>query len=142
METKKPPKLIHVGLITLKDPHPGYLFLKQLDPYHFTWFEPGKDGDIETAVSAETVGAAIHQARQHWKFQYFRTLNCGFRYTLPERDEHGCNALFYQMAASYASFNGIYFDEDLGNNCFVNFASQQALALWRKLTLTTAVPGK
>ncbi len=72
METKKPPKLIHVGLISLKDASPGYLFLKQLDPYHFAWFEPSGDNDQEPKVAAETVGTAIHQARQHWKLQYFR----------------------------------------------------------------------
>jgi len=60
-------------------------------------------------------------------------VNCGFRYTLPERDEHGYNALFHQMAASYATSNGVYFDEESGNNCFVNFASEEAKNLLKVL---------
>jgi hypothetical protein len=134
METKKLPKLVHVGRIFSKGGEIRYLYLKQIDPLRFTWFEPFGEGETETPVSAETIGEAILQARKHWKLQYFRTVNCGFRYTLPERDEHGYNAMYYQMAASYASPNGVYFDEDSGNNCFVNFASQEAIALWKKIS--------
>ena len=124
------PKLIHIAVI---QPH-RYLYLRQKDPHTFVWY----DGEKETTVSGITIAEAIQKARKWWKEDSFRTLNCGFRYTLPERDEHGCNALFYQMAASYSAPNGIYFDEDLGHNCIVNAASQEALGLWREMKQQTA----
>ena len=60
-------------------------------------------------------------------------MHCGFRYTLPERDEHGLNALFNQMVASYSSSNGVYFEQELGHPCIVQNASIQARLLWKKL---------
>lgn len=127
------PKLIHAARIQPKGAGVRYLFLKQMEPSRFAWHEVLENGEVETSVSGLSVEEAIYKGRQHWKYEAFRTVICGFRYTLPERDEHGNNALFYQMAASYSSPNGIYFDEELGHNCFVHFASQEALTLWRKV---------
>ena len=106
-----------------------YLFLKQLDLHTYTWFD---DEDNATAVSATTIEEAIRLARRTWKERGFRTVICGFRYTLPERDEHGSNAFFFQMAASLSSMNGVYFDEELGHNCLVQGASSEAKELWQK----------
>lgn len=119
-------KLIHIASINKGGQH--YLFLKEITPHHYVWFE-GKD----ESVSAPTIPAAITAARNHWRANSFRLVNCGFRYTLPERDEHGMNALYHQMAASYATQNGVYFDEELGHNCLVQNASQEALNLWKEL---------
>lgn len=127
----KYPKLIHVAL--LKYQKPTYLFLRSKDQHTYVWFSDKGEDEEETSVSAPTLYEAMEKANRHWRLEPFRMLNCGFRYTLPERDEHGINALFHQMASSYDSMNGIYFDPGEGNNCFVNFASQEAIALWRKL---------
>jgi len=121
------PKLIHVACIYVQGKGKQYLFLRQIEPYHYIWFhEVSAKTENETTVWSATVEEAIISAYQVWKHQEIRTLHCGFRYTLPERDEVGTNALFHQMAASYASMNGIYFDEDLGSNCIVQFASIEA----------------
>ena len=131
MEQAKTPgfKLIHVGRIQAF-PEPEYLFLRQKNNHEYQWFRQNEE---EASLSSISVAEAIQKARKQWKMHDFRTVNCGFRYTLPERDEHGCNALFCQMVASYSSPNGIYFDEELGHNCFVNFASLEARTLMAKL---------
>lgn len=126
-------KLIHVASVFEKGKW-LYLFLRKNRSDHFTWHqevEPQKE--TETEISAQTVEEALRLAVRHWKNRSFRTLHCGFRYTLPERDEHGINALFHQMVASYSSSNGIYYDEELGNNCFVQNASDEAYQLWKRL---------
>ncbi len=91
-----------------------------------------------TEVYGETIEESIRLAAREWKEHFFQTLKCGFRYTLPERDEHGINALFHQMAASLSTSNGIYFDEELGNNCFV----QKLLFEARDLFLTYRTKGE
>ncbi len=119
----------HVGTINPRQ----YLFLKKINPSLFQWFKTTStfDQEEETPCSGKSPAEAIEAA--HAKWDSFRTLNCGFRYSLPERDEVGCNAFFWEMAKSYASFNGPYFDEELGHKCYVDFASQEALSIWRKL---------
>lgn len=135
--TEKPSaKLIHIGRIEGKEPGGLYLFLRQKSAEQFVWYvesSPRNAQEIETEVSGLTVSQALHKARYHWRDDSFRTVNCGFRYSLPERDEHGCNALFHQMVSSCSSSNGIYFDEDLGHNCIIHFASQEAWILWQTL---------
>lgn len=105
------------------------LFLMKSDPRTYTWFE----GENPTEVTADTIEAAMRLAYKYWEGRSFRTMMCGFRYTLPERDEHGLNALFWQMVLSYTSPNGIYFDEELGCNCYVQNASLEARNLWKEL---------
>lgn len=130
-------KIIHAARLAT---HPGktdYLLLRQVGDQQFRWDEfKGRDEDKPTEISSQTITDAIRIARVHWKYRSIQMVNCGFRYTLPERDEHGSNALFHQMIASYASSNGIYFDAELGNNCFVNFASEEARRLWKRLKET------
>lgn len=124
------PKIIHIARIqSSEDPFPHYLFLRKQGDNLFVWY----DSKAELALSGSTVQETLKMGRKTWHLNSFRMVNCGFRYTLPERDEHGCNALFYQMVESYRSYNGIYFDEELGHNCYVNFASQEALALMKNL---------
>lgn len=131
---RKLDKLIHVARIYT---HGEWLtlYLRKNENGHFTWYEGQENGlkETETPVSAQTMEEAMRLAPRHWKNHSFRTLNCGFRYTLPERDEHGINAFFHQMAASYSSSNGVYYDDELGNNCFVQNASEEAYALWQQL---------
>lgn len=131
-ELKTSPKIIHVARIQPRGAL-RYLLLRKKDPHTFTWYEQEGSNENETSVSAPTFEEAMQQARRQWKNASFRTVNCGFRYTLPERDEHGCNALFHQMISSYNSPNGVYYDEELGHNCFINFASMEARDLWQKL---------
>lgn len=120
--------LIHIAKIGQR-----YLFLRKIAPLHFAWFWSDKDGETATEVTATNAEEALRLARRQWRQEDFRTVGCGFRYTLPERDEHGMNALFCQMAASYQSPNGIYFDDELGGNCVVHFASQEARQLMMQL---------
>lgn len=130
--TQSLPKLIHVARIFVGGQW-RYLFLRKIETNRFVWHEENEDGEFPTEVSGATIEEAIRQAVRFWKRDSFINVNCGFRYTLPERDEHGINAYFMQMAASYSSMNGIYYDEELGNNCFVQNASQESYNLWQRL---------
>lgn len=128
------PKLIHLAQVQLPKQGLRYLFLRKKDTHDFFWSEGLIEGEEQdTGVSGLKLEDAMREGIRKWKKMPFRMIHCGFRYTLPERDEHGINALFHQMAASYASFNGIYFDPELGSNCFVNFASIEARDLWHRL---------
>lgn len=128
------PKLIHIGRILKKGENLKYLYLRKIDPHTFTWFlQEGEKDEIHTNICAESAEEAIRLATRQWSDDFFCPIGCGFRYTLPERDEHGINALFHQMAASYSTSNGVYFDEELGSNCFVQFASQEACKLLKQL---------
>lgn len=126
--------LIHVARIQPKGKRqPHYLFLRKEDPHRYTWFEDHGDSELKTAISALELPEALRQANHFWKAAYFQSVMCGFRYTLPERDEHGENALFFQMVASYSSPTGVYFDDDLGHTCIVQNASQEARQIWERL---------
>lgn len=126
-------KLIHAAVIQLKGHGPVSVFLRELKPYHYVWFQEDASGqENETPIFASSIEEALRLAKNNWKEESFRTLNCGFRYTLPERDEHGTNALLCHMGASYASPNGVYFDESIGNNCIVHNASTEARELWKR----------
>jgi hypothetical protein len=127
-------KLVHVAVAHIKGKGKLYLFLRQIAEHHYGWFlenkEDVKEGyEITTEIGAPTIAESLRAARKEWIDSSFRMLMCGFRYNLPERDEHGENALFYQMAASYGSSNGVYFDELAGHNCIVHNASAEAKEL-------------
>lgn len=87
----------------------------------------------EAGCSGSSLEEAILLAKRQWANDFFALLHCGFRYTLPVRDETGVNANFRQMVLSYSVANGRYFDEEVGHLCFVDFASQEALNLWKKI---------
>lgn len=124
-------KLIHIGLFHPPGGGIRYTYLRKLADFHYMWFEGNEE--TESGLTAPHVEEAIRLAHRKWKMNGFRLLHCGFRYALPERDEHGINALFCQMGASYDSMNGVYFEEELGYNCHVQNASEEALTLWRAL---------
>jgi hypothetical protein len=132
---KNPLKLIHAACIQPQGSQlPRFLFLRKKDEHTFAWFEEmPNNNEVETSIAASNIEEAIRLATLQWKKDSFRTIICGFRYTLPERDEHGINALLHQMAASYSTINGVYYDEELGNNCFVQNASSEARSLWQRL---------
>jgi len=128
-------KLVHVAQIEIPKKGKTYIFLRESAPHEFSWFiEKDSEPEEKSSIGAENIEEALRIAHRHWRLNSFRTVICGFRYSLPERDEHGMNALFHQMAASYGSMNGIYFDSEVGYNCFVQNASDEALDLWRKLS--------
>lgn len=127
-------KLIHIAHVYLKNEGHAYLFLRKMDPYRYMWFQQNHLGaEVETSVWGGTVEETILAAYKEWKYQSIRMVHCGYRYTLPERDEVGTNALFHQMAASYSSMSGIYFDEDLEFNCIVQNASSEARELLKRI---------
>jgi hypothetical protein len=119
---------IHAATILLPRQGKKLLFLKRCSPDEYLWIFLGPEGETAAGVSAATAAEAIRLAATKWKHNSFRTINCGKRFTLPERDEHGAPALFSQMAASYLSPNGVYQDEDYGT-CIVTHASKEALFL-------------
>lgn len=120
----------HVATIYPKQ----YLFLQRSDSsFHWLKMNPSFDEGIETPCQGETLARAIQAAYKMWQADFFTLLNCGFRYSLPVRDQTGCSAFFWQMAKSYSTPNGHYFDEEAGHLCFVDFASTEALAIWRKI---------
>lgn len=127
-------KLIHVGIIHSDKGLPEFLFLRAISQEKFVWFKESCGGqEIETSVSAESAEEAIRLAWKEWKNAFFSTLNCGYCFTLPERDEHGNDALWKQMVSSLNSFNGIYYDEDRGHNCIVHQIPLKARDLYQKL---------
>lgn len=130
----KKPTLIHVAKIRLCG-RPHYLLLRQLAEERYVWFLEVQEREEATDIAATTAEEALRLARRHWSLHTYLTLGCGFRFSLPERDEHGINALFHQMAASYNTPNGVYFDLEVGHNCIVHAASSEARALYRRLQL-------
>jgi hypothetical protein len=116
---------VHIARIKEGRRH-SYLYLKKTGSETYQWFH----GDEPTEVKGITPEEACRLAVRHWRIHSFRFVRCGFRFTLPERDEHGSNALFHQMAASYDAMNGIYYDEELGHSCIVKEASSEAKTLW------------
>jgi hypothetical protein len=130
-------KLIHVAHIQVQNQGLIYLLLRQIEPFRYIWFREDHQGvESETPIWGGTTEDAILAAYKAWRSDYYRTLHCGFRYTLPERDEVGTNALFHQMVSSYSSASGVYFDEELGSNCIVQFASIEARNFWARLQQT------
>lgn len=125
-------RLIHLAHIFLPKRGKQTLYLRQFSECLYKWM---LNDEKETGVEADTIENAIQLGRHHWKRDSFKTLICGFRYNLPERDEHGMNALFYQLVASRNTLNGVYFDEELGHNCYIQNSSEEAILFLKKLTL-------
>ncbi len=134
-----PHKLIHVAKIFDSNKGWSWLYLRNTGKSGFVWFHQPNETEEATEIRGDNAETAIYNARQQWKDQFFTTLKCGFRFTLPERDEIGSNALFHQMYASYAIMNGVYFDEEVGHQCIVREASSEALNLMKTLQARNAV---
>lgn len=115
--------------------HGKKILLLRKSEHTFRWSITDSHFEQETftQICGSTFTEALAKGRHIWKEEQFRLIHCGFRYTLPERDQVGSNALFWQMALSYNAPNGRYFDEEVGHLCYVDFASHEALELWRKI---------
>ncbi|MCB1119487.1 MAG: hypothetical protein KDK65_05965 [Chlamydiia bacterium] len=85
----------------------------------------------EEEVQGESVEEALRLAWR--KVEGFRPFHCGMRFTLPERDEIGMEAYYWQMAKALEG-NGVYFDEELGHSCSVREISLEAKELYRELS--------
>lgn len=111
-----------------------FLYLRRQSPHYYVWMETEDHlTEHETEVCAPSLEEAFLEAQLTWKSQGYRTISCGFCYSLPERDEHGVNALFCQMVVSYSVFNGICHDAETGGSYFVEHASREALDIWKLL---------
>jgi len=134
MTSKSSGKCLHIAEVQRPKEGKRLLLLREASPRLFCWHEELPDGkEQQLELSAPSVEEALRLAQKKLRPLSFRTIKCGFRYALPERDEHGMNALFHQMAASQEGFGGIYFDEEVGHNCFVQNASHEALELLKRL---------
>ncbi len=125
--------IIHIAEILPFKMDKQLLILKKCSHHEYEWYLLIDGKENATNIKTETANQAIQLARKKWSLNSFRSIDCGKRFTLPERDEHGTPALYYQMKASYESLTGIYFDNDLGHNCIVKEASQEALDMMHHL---------
>lgn len=82
----------------------------------FKWFLNGKPTEVESL----TLPLALIEAQKAFKLDRFQLLQCGVKFSLPERDEHGTPALYCDMIKSLASSNGQYFDPLYGQNFIVH----------------------
>jgi len=115
-------KLIHLATL---NSGAELLELREVEPNkRYGWLRQGASTDVE----APSISEAIRKGALKWKEEGFRPIRCGTLFTLPERDEHGQNALFYQLVESSKSPNGVFFDPTLGSLCMVRESSQQALS--------------
>lgn len=122
-------KIIHIAKIQSGRPRSHFLFLHNNDN-ELRWYQEDRTA---TSVASQTIEEAIRLANKKWEQKNFTLLNCGFRYTGPERDEHGTNAYFYEMGLSQTSPGGIYLVNGVPN--YVQGASQEALEIWKELNL-------
>lgn len=131
--TTKQETVVHAASIRPRGPEKTYLLLRSRSDGTFRWsiFTPQHEED--TGVTAPSIAEAMQLAFAKWHDQGFRPLHCGMRFTLPERDEIGRNALFHEMVASYRTPTGNYMDTKISRPCIVNKASQEALDLWKTL---------
>lgn len=90
--------------------------LNEIEPGLYGWFIQKTSLNLE----AKSIEEAFRLARKSLKFRGFEPINCGYKFTLPERDEHGKEALYIDMVRSLASPNGVFFDETLGHNVVVH----------------------
>ncbi|SCA63168.1 Uncharacterized protein SCG7109_AJ_00090 [Chlamydiales bacterium SCGC AG-110-M15] len=126
-------KIIHVGKLHLpKQRKSSYAILRETDEGELQWYIENGTGENATDIKEKTVSEAIRSAKRRWRDAAFNPLHCGTRFELPERDEHGAKALFCQMVQSQRVNNGIYFDEQINQQCIVNNISTEAIALMKR----------
>lgn len=122
-----------VAVATIFDGVSSLLFLRRLDPARYQWFIEKEGKEEETDISNPVPEEAFRLAFRRWKEKDFIPLHCGYRYMLPERDEHGMPAYFEQMVKSINSSSGVYYDDTVGYNCIVNLIPTATRALYEKL---------
>ena len=113
-------KIIHKALVNNK-----WIDLVEIEPGQYGWF----DGDLSLGLKASTIPLAFSMARKN--FSSFKPISAGYKYTLPERDEHGKEALYYEAVKSLESPNGVFFDEFAGHNAVVHLIPQKTIDLIR-----------
>lgn len=123
------PELIHIAEIMPAQ----FLYLRKVNDKHYVWFLEDQEKECETEIAAPNIEEAIRLAKKNWQNSAFKLIPSGFRFSLPERDEHGTNALFYQAIRSLNSMTGIYFDEEVGHNCIVHQIPLRIRELYAKL---------
>lgn len=105
-------KIIHIAKLD----RDKIITLQELTPGLFDWF----DQDKSLNLSSSSIEEAFKKGRKELKARGFSPIHCGYKFTLPERDEHGKEALYIDMMKSLASPNGIFFDETMGHNAVVH----------------------
>ncbi len=128
-------KLIHVASYYGPGGRQFLLLLREVNGLYRWFVESQQENEEPTDLEAGRVHEAIRLAARHYRHDDFVSLHCGYRYDSEDRDEHGINALFHEMVASYsnASIDGAYQNSDLSHQFFVKFAPDQALTLWKRL---------
>ena len=126
--------LIHLAHYQGPHGHKVLLLLRK-EEERFRWYQQGGNGEQPLGLEGATAEEAILKASERFRNEGFRPVECGIRFSAVERDEHGMNALYCQMVASYSSghIDGVYFDEQVGHDCYVQQASEEALQLWKEL---------
>jgi hypothetical protein len=128
-------KLIHVASIYSDEGVHTLLFLRKQDEERYRWTIEVNGHEELTDIEGPNPTEAIRLAARRYAHNTFEAMICGFRYDYEDRDEHGINALFHEMATSYgnATIDGRYQDKELNHQFFVDFAPDEALKLWHKL---------
>lgn len=109
----------------------GQLVLSKTPEGRYAWKFLDRPSDV--ILKANTVQEAIRLGEKWGRDSGFKMQACGYLFTLPEREEHGNNALFSQMVKSLESPNGVYFDEGLGHLCVVHQIPIQARRLYERI---------
>lgn len=122
--------IIHIGYLQ-QGRQRQYLFLRKTENGLYRW--EAAEAESLPLIIADSAEEAIRLAVRQWRSPPWESLACGFRFTLPERDEVGTPALFHQMVRAYRSGGGVYLDDELGCSCIVHDAPSDTLALWRAL---------
>ena len=125
-------KLIHLAESDL-----GWLYLRETSPGRYQWFEEAKPLELEASSTEEAFRIAYNRFKHH----HFESLLVGYKFTLPERDEHGAPALFIDMARSLEAANGQYFDPETGHNFIVHQIPMRARELYKQLKLSGKTTG-
>lgn len=113
-------KIIHKARVNNK-----WIDLVEIEPAKFGWY----DGDRSLDLNATSIPLAFAKARK--TFSNFLPIAAGYKYTLPERDEHGKEALYCEAVKSLESSNGVFFDEKAGHNVVVHLIPQKTIDLIR-----------
>ncbi len=113
-------KIIHKARVNNK-----WIDLVEIEPAKYGWYE----GDRSLDLNAGSIPLAFSIARK--AFPDFLPIAAGYKYTLPERDEHGKEALYCEAVKSLESPNGVFFDEKAGHNVVVHLIPQKTIDLIR-----------